>query len=574
MIRRPPSPLPGRHRTRVAAALASTLIASTASANVSIPQDESPSDRFRVRMPRSAEVDSAREGTLLLLLVPATRREAEQPADGPWWAKPHPFAATSLKPSAGSVFEFAIAAAAPGPAETALPLIAASGDAPVLEPGAMPPIRWFPSDPSSLAGAFRAQAVFRPGDADPTPGGAGEWRSRVLPIELAPDRADEFELELEIAATPSALLPPSSVIGPGEPPPWILVEERSRMLERAGAERPIHRAWVVFPRDYHDLAAKRRLWPAIYVIPHDGDGRREAEALRESIAIPETRRAMPQAVWIVLDPSSRWGHHGFADSPVHGPRAAALVAEFIPALERRLRLVDRGSARLLSGHGAGGWSAIWLQNEHPRDFGGAFATSPETVDLSRIGTVDAYGRDAFTDANGLPRPAYREAVAGRGEAIRATIEQEWRMADAASPEGRSGNRWHRWAARLSPLDETGRPRGLFDDEGRVDRGLAERWWLRQDLAAALAREPLRRVRIWDESIQVRVGSLDEHFHDRTLLSLRAYLSDLRRELGLPRGRGGTIELIPGATFETIVPKALPDMHRGMVEKLRAAGHHD
>jgi hypothetical protein len=127
---------------------------------------------------------------------------------------------------------------------------------------------------------------------------------------------------------------------------------------------------------------------------------------------------------------------------------------------------------------------------------------------------------------------------------------------------------------MSPFDESGRPRAIFTDDGRVDRSLAERWWLRYDLAAALAREPLRRVPMWDRSIQVRVGSLDEHFHDRTLLSLRSYLADLRRELGLPRPEGGLIELVPGATFDTIVPKATPATYRAMIERLRDAGLHD
>jgi hypothetical protein len=536
-------------------------------------EDPPPTDRFVVRMPDSVPTPSAGDGELLLLFVPAARQESDTPASGPFWPRPHPLGATTVRPRAGDSIELrsAIAISDPKGPLTASTLGGSEG-AGGPTASAAPQVRWYPDDPSTFEGAFRIQAVFRPRMADPNPDGDLEWRSEVTTVALSPDRADEIELHLELPRP--APLPTTRLVGPGDPPELVLVEERSEMLAAAGAEGPRHRAWVVFPRGYHDLASARRIWPAIYVIPHDGDGRREAESLREAVAIPETRTSMPQAVWIVLDPSSPWGHHGFADSPVHGPRATALVEEFIPTIESRVRIVADGKARLLSGHGAGGWSAIWLQQEFPRDFGGTFVTSPETIDLSRIGQVDAYANDAFLREDGDPRAAYREAVAGRGEAIRTFVSQEARLAETASPRGRSGNRWHRWAARMSPLDEQGRPRPLFDQDGSVDRGLAERWWLRYDLAAALAREPLRRVPMWDRLIQVRVGSLDEHFHDRTLLSLRSYLADLRRELGLPRPDGGLIELVPGATFETIVPKATPATYRAMIDRLREVGLQD
>lgn len=539
--------------------------------------DPPPADRFVVRMPNSLPAE-ATEGELILLFVPAARRDGEQPADGPWWQRPHPFGAATIRPKAAASIVFQGATTPDPPARSASRESTTSEVAESIRDAVVPTpadvdLRWYPNDPSTFEGAFRVQAVFRPRRADPTPGGPSEWRSEVVSLAMSPTRAEEIDLQLEIVP-PRGREAPTQLVGPGDPPNWLRVDEPSDTLASAGVEQARHRAWIVFPRGYHELTASRRIWPAIYVVPHEGDGRREAEALREAIAIPETRRSMPQAVWIVLDPSSPWGHHGFADSPVHGPRASALVEEFIPTLEQRIRIVPDGSARLLSGHGAGGWSAIWLQQEFPRAFGGAFVTSPETIDLSRLGQVDAYASDAFLDGEGEPRAAYRETVAGRGEAIRTFVSQESRMGETASSQGRSGNRWQRWAARMSPLDESGRPRALFADDGRIDRSLAERWWLRYDLAAALAREPLRRLPMWDRSIQVRVGSLDEHFHDRTLLSLRSYLADLRREFGLPRPDGGVIELVPGATFDTIVPKATPATYRAMIERLREVGLHD
>lgn len=578
----PPILTPMRNRGPFGALLPAVFawsLAAAGSAAAARADDPAPSvDRFVVRMPDSIPAEWAGPGELLLLFVPAARRDGEQPADGPWWQRPHPLGATTIRPKAGATVEFRGVERADSSADPASLGATPSPVAETIRDASRSPleevdVRWYPSDPSTFEGAFRVQAVFRPHQADPTPGGASEWRSDVVAVAMSPNRAEEVDLQLEMAPSLRREAP-TQLVGPGDPPDWLRIDEPSASLASAGVEQARHRAWIVFPRGYHELTASRRIWPAIYVVPHEGDGRREAEALREAIAIPETRRSMPQAVWIVLDPSSPWGHHGFADSPVHGPRASALVEEFIPSLEQRVRLVPDGRARLLSGHGAGGWSAIWLQQEFPRAFGGAFVTSPETVDLSRLGQVDAYAGDAFVDEEGEPRAAYREAVAGRGEAIRTFVSQESRMAETASEQGRSGNRWQRWAARMSPLDESGRPRALFADDGRIDRSLAERWWLRYDLAAALAREPLRRVPMWDREIQVRVGSLDEHFHDRTLLSLRSYLADLRREFGLPRPAGGVIELVPGATFDTIVPKATPATYRAMIERLRDVGLHD
>jgi len=487
-------------------------------------------------------------GIVMVLLLPATRREEAQPADGPFFARPHPFASASIGLSDGQVVRLG------GAVEDS------------IEP------RWHPAPLEDLDGTFRVQAVFRPARVDPTPGAAPEIRSEVVLVDLDPQREDRIDLEL--LPEPERIMPPRRMTMDAAPPTWTAVEEPSVLLRDAASSDPVHRAWVVFPAGYHDLAAPRRVFPTIYVIPDQGDGVAEAASIRDAIALEETLATMPQAVWVVLDPSSRWGHHGFADSPVHGPRATALVEEFIPSLERRFRLLPSGDARLLMGHGAGGWTALWLQNEFPREFAGAFATSPETVDLSRLGFVDAYGVDAFVDQEGSPLPAFREPVAA-GEAVRTMIDVESAMARTADPLGRSGDRWDRWTARMSPLDSTtGAPRRLFDEEGRIDRDLSEQWWLRQDLAAAVAREPRRRIPLWDEKIHVWVGSRDEFFNDRACLSLRSLLADLRRGLMISKeGRGG-IRLVPGATFETVVPKSRVEMYDAMIRTLRGRGVHD
>ena len=85
---------------------------------------------------------------------------------------------------------------------------------------------------------------------------------------------------------------------------------------------------------------------------HDG-----AIAYADMQATPGVGDIAPVAVWIVLDPESPLGHHGFLDSPSNGKRATALVEELIPHLEERFRLVTRPEGRLVTGHSSGGWAA-------------------------------------------------------------------------------------------------------------------------------------------------------------------------------------------------------------------------
>ena len=106
-----------------------------------------------------------------------------------------------------------------------------------------------------------------------------------------------------------------------------------------------------------------------------------------------------KAIWIVLDPEDRLGHHGFVDSDNFGPRSTALVEEFIPWLERRFRLVSSPKARFLTGHSSGGWSSLWLQLNHPEFFGGCFSSAPDPVDVTAFETVDLTSdQTLFTDA--------------------------------------------------------------------------------------------------------------------------------------------------------------------------------
>ncbi|NBQ16601.1 MAG: hypothetical protein EBU31_18785 [Proteobacteria bacterium] len=149
---------------------------------------------------------------------------------------------------------------------------------------------------------------------------------------------------------------------------------------------------------------------------------------------------MPQAVWIVLDPETPLGHHGFVDSAANGPWGTALVEEFIPALERQFRLIPRAEARIVTGHSSGGWSSLWLQLVNPEVFGACFSSSPDPVDFSRFQAGDLYAdASVFCDAEGKERPSYRVPLVKQFDKVRMTVRDEAAMERVLGPARGSGD---------------------------------------------------------------------------------------------------------------------------------------
>jgi len=508
------------------------------------PPPTPPQDRVTVLVPAALAADpqiADRGGLLLVMLLPATRAPEDLPAEGPWWRRPHPLLARTIDRIGDLPRD-------PG------------GDGRVDLTSDESATRSFPGPLEDLEGVFRVQAVLRPLGGTVHRGGRGEWRSAEIEVALDPRQEDRLLLQLEGPIE-------DQIEAPTDSPAIRRISIESPLLARHGAPDPMLRAWVVFPRRYHDLAAPRRSWPAIVVIPHRGDGRDEAQSLAAAIAIEPTARAMPQAVWVVLDPSTPWGHHGVADSERHGPQASALVRDLIPHLERRFRIERGRDARLLWGHGSGGWSALWLLAEHPETFGAAFATSPEGVDHRHLAGVDAAAECAFTVA-GRSRPAYREPIGAESAVVRTVVEQEIRLAAATDPLGRSGNRWHRLAARMSPVEDERPPRLLFDPvSGRIDPAIADAW-RGFDLADRMRRDR-RTAAVLARRAWVWCGDRDEFLHDLGVAALEDALAPLRIDPA-----SGRVVIIPHATFESVVPQTRIEIYREIVDWLRSRNLHD
>jgi len=233
----------------------------------------------------------------------------------------------------------------------------------------------FPSSLDALDGPARIQAVL---DVDDTERshvrGPGNIFSEVVTAELDPDREDHVRLTLQ-RRVGKRRLPPER-----ENLKWIKL--RSPSLSAFYGRDVFHLAGVALPPGYLDDDAPRREWPTIYRIP--GYGGRFVGATDEArmLATAGIEDIAPMAVHVVLDPESPLGHHGFVDSPNHGPRGTALVRELIPYLEGEFRLVARPEARVVTGYSSGGWSALWLELRWPDVFGACWASAPDPVDFS------------------------------------------------------------------------------------------------------------------------------------------------------------------------------------------------
>lgn len=498
-------------------------------------------DQVVVRLPEAFAASlrpGPASGRLVVFLKSSRCREPGEPCQGPFFSDPQPILSV---PVAG---------------------LAAGGE---IRVGA-DATSW-PGSLDGCSGDFEVQAVFRRNRQDARTLAAGNLRSDVVRCTFDPGKDDVIQLSF-VTEVPAERLADS--------PSLVLVDEPSPMLTRAAGRAVSHRAAVVLPPGYHDVNHPRRMWPTIYVVPGFGGGIEGAEDLLRLLSLPGATRSLPQAVHVILDPSGPFGHHGFADSVMNGPRGAALVQELVPRLEERFRLVRRPEARLLTGHSSGGWSSLWLQLTNPDFFGGCWSSAPDPVDFSAFQMNDLY-RDAnlFEDAEGEPRPSFRRPV-GRFEKVLMTVREEMGMEHAVDPHGGSGQQWDAWQAMFgTPDPRTGMPARLADPaEGVIDRRLVEESWSAYDIARLVERRWGRLWPVLRDKVRLLVGDRDEFYLERAVRRLKDKVQVLRTATETdpgPTKPTGFIEIVPEATHGSMAAIARGRFAIDMREHLRRHG---
>ena len=376
-------------------------------------------------------------------------------------------------------------------------------------------------------------------------------------IELDSTRVDESTLELDrIAEQPKSPTHPD----------LMLIERPSSRLPGVDGVPGRHRAWVVLPDGYDDIRNPRRYWPVTYVIPDREPA--EVVALRLATLAEQTelKDIIPRCLWVVVDPSGRWGHHYCVDSETNGDRGTAIVEELIPWLDVRFRTIAEPEARLIMGRGAGGRAALELLSRHPDCFGRCWAISPDALGFDHVGLLDLYRDDnAFVEEGGRLRPAARTPLGPERDLIHSRLRDEIGMMRTLDPDGRSG--WI-WDARRAAFGDNGARPSLpplpFDaDTGRIDLLVASDWSVR-DLLARARRSGMLRTLLRERAV-ILVGERDEYYREQGVIALADVLGVDTSE------RASPVRVIPEATSGTVSALGRMDVYDGIGAYLEERG---
>ena len=478
-------------------------------------------------------------GRMKIFLNSTRSQNRADPADGPFFQDPQPMysvAVQSLKPGQSVVIDFNAVA--------------------------------YPLPLDELNGEFEVQAVFDHHHSERAHHSPGNLFSKPVTIHFDRAARDTKVIELTERVPEIALPVIENVV-------WI--DEISPMLTMALGRPTKQRAAVLLPHGYNDLAFPRRVWPTIYVIPGFGGRFSDIQSYMRMLRAPMTG-AVPQAVWVILDPESPLGHHGFADSQLNGPRASALVQEFIPQLQERFRLIRDPAARLLTGHSSGAWSALWLQLNYPNSFGGCWASSPDPVDFSAFQKSNLYlDESVFTDAQGNAQGSYRMPIGDVDEKILMSVQQEVGMERALDPDGGSGEQWDSWAACFSPPGiRQDLPLRAFDPlTGKINHNVIEKYWSRYDILRLVSKNWKELAPVFATKVHLLVGARDSFYLERAVANLQKKIAalqeaDLRAGIAPLKG-DGFIEVLPGATHDTAAVIARGRFALSMREYLKKQG---
>lgn len=559
--RRPSATIPHPRRTRgpqrqlsLFAAAASLWVGLGAWGQAKPESTPAKKDRYLIKLGSAAGEGVELKpltGRLVLFFLPNTERwSGVAPADGPFLTTAQPIASVPVRDAAaGSEVTVEVDPVSPTGAEY-------SSVATLAE----------------LDGSWKVQAVFDSDFTEAGHGGPGNLVSEPLEVELARDGADQVTLGLSARpAAPAADEPTAAGVE--------RFERQSALLSAALRRRASIRATVVLPYGYDDLAYPRRMWPTIYVLGDFGSRGAEAFGAAPILRDPSARAAVPQAVWVFLDCTTPWGYRAYCDSDANGPTMRALVEEFIPALEERFRLISRANARILVGHGFGGWNAVHLAVAAPDTFGSCFASAPDFVDFSALGRIDLY-RDAslFTARDGSDAPAVRSILGPNDDRLHLTLREQVLAERAIDPAGRSGQRWAARDAMWSPWDaERDAPRAICDaSTGAID-ALTGEAWSRFDIARRLEREPASVGPLLAERVHILCSARDSFYRNEAVARLKAKLDSWRAQetaAGRTPSDRGWIEIVDDLDDESLRQLALLRFHRDIAASLRAAGHAD
>lgn len=325
------------------------------------------------------------------------------------------------------------------------------------------------------------------------------------------------------------------------------VEIESKLLSQFHKKPMKLRAAVVLPKSFAEMPEQK--YPVIYEIPGFGGNHFGAFGAEARNA---TQVADVEMLYVVLEPSCRLGHHGFADSANNGPCGKALTEELIPTIEAKFRAIGTPAARFVTGHSSGGWSSLWLQVTYPDFFGGVWSTAPDPVDFRDFQRVNIYDpkQNLFSDEKGEPRPLARSGG-------KVTIRYK-PFNDMEVVMGRGGQLFS-FEAVFSPRGKDGKPMPLWDrSTGAIDPSVAKAWQ-RYDIRLVLERNWKTLGPKLAGKLHVYMGSEDTFYLEGATRLLGESLKGL--------GSDAVVEIFPGRNHGNLIDA---DLRQRMAKEMAAA----
>ncbi|MBU6414198.1 MAG: hypothetical protein KGS45_12075 [Planctomycetes bacterium] len=292
-----------------------------------------------------------------------------------------------------------------------------------------------------------------------------------------------------------------------------LFEMKSEVLSAFAGRDVMMRGSVYLPPSW--ATEPQKSYPVVYFVTGFGGTHRDLGFMRGMIPRegPES-----EVIVVVPDPTCFEGHSVFADSANNGPRGAALVKEFAPALEAKFR--GGGAARrYVTGISSGGWSSLWLQIEYPEDFAGCWSHCPDPVDFHDFQMIDLYkpGVNMYLDEHGDRRP-----IARSGAAPSLFYKDFVAMETVMGPGGQISS----FEAVFSPKGGDGKPVEIFDRaSGQVftDR---MKDWEKYDIRRKIEAEWSAKRSLLSGKIHVYAGELDTFYLEGAARRLKDSLTKL------------------------------------------------
>lgn len=347
---------------------------------------------------------------------------------------------------------------------------------------------------------------------------------------------------------------------------------RTQMADKT-TQVPEHKAFVVLPNAYDDLDAPRRRWPVIYVIPGSRTAIEHARSVAKILHEPRMKELIPQAIWVVLDSDSAYGHHFFTDCTVHGSRSDALITELVPWLDVRYRTVPEPGARILLGEEQGGRAALTLLLEHPEVFSKAWSSSPDAVSFEALGCLDlSHDSNAFIEADESQRPAVRTVLNEDREIVHLDVKDEILLAETLSADGRSGQHWDELRAAFGSVKTRSKlARWPFETDTGDLRRSDVMHWMGRDLTERVRRNPELARRLSDDA-RIFVGTYDERYRNLGVRRLQMTADEVLKAQGAEPGQW-VVEIDKADSRSTNAISRL-SVHDEIITVLRGRDLHD